>query len=341
MKSDRPDPKPRRSSLRVARSSDSSTPTDLDPRTTERASAYSNFDRLSLRSMLRIMNREDRIVPRSVAKALPQVEALSEAIYRQMHAGGRLFYLGAGTSGRLGIVDASECPPTFGVEPGRVIGLIAGGDAAIRKAVEFAEDQIDGGWNDLQAHQVGAADMVVGLAASGTTPYVVGALAECRRRNIPTGCITCNHNTPLEAQADYPVVVLVGPEVISGSTRLKSGTAQKLVLNMLTTTVMVRLGYVRGNRMVHMQLSNHKLWDRGIRMLQQEYPITEAEARRLLKMHGSVDAVMRQLESAPMPGQPMRQPKESPSPGPVPPQTPSQPPSPPPSTSSFDTDAPH
>lgn len=247
--------------------------------------------------MLRIMNREDRSVAQSVGRSIPAIEQLAEAIHRQMKSGGRLFYLGAGTSGRLGIVDASECPPTFGVEPGRVVGLIAGGDAAIRKAVEFAEDQIDGGWTDLQAYNVGPADLVVGLAASGTTPYVVGALAECRRKNIPTGCITCNQSTPLEAHSDYPVVVVVGPEVISGSTRLKSGTAQKLVLNMLTTTVMVRLGYVRGNRMVHMQLSNHKLWDRGIRMLQQEYPITEAEARRLLGLHGSVDAVMHLLEN--------------------------------------------
>jgi hypothetical protein len=177
-----------------------------------------------------------------------------------------------------------------------VVGLIAGGDAAIRKAVEFAEDQPEGGWNDLQAHRVGTADFVVGLAASGTTPYVVGALAECRRRNIPTGCITCNYNTPIVAQADFPVEVVVGAEVISGSTRLKSGTAQKLVLNMLTTTVMVRLGYVKGNRMVHMQLSNHKLWERGIRMLMLEYPLSEAQARSLLEQFGSVDAVMRQLD---------------------------------------------
>ncbi len=294
---DHPNPKPRRTAPRKSTSIQGGVSTDDMVRPTEQASTYSHFDRLSTRAMLRIMNREDRSVPRSVGRALPQVERLAEAIFQQMSAGGRLFYLGAGTSGRLGIVDASECPPTFGVEAGRVVGLIAGGDAAIRKAVEFAEDQADGGWTDLHAHQISAVDMVVGLAASGTTPYVVGALAECRRHNIPTGCITCNQNTPLEAQADYPVVVVVGPEVISGSTRLKSGTAQKLVLNMLTTIVMVRLGYVRGNRMVHMQLSNHKLWDRGIRMLQQEYPITEAEARRLLKMHGSVDAVMRQFES--------------------------------------------
>jgi len=299
---DSPNQKPRRRSPKTVTPSCISASTEADARTTEQASAYRNFDHLSIRSMLRVMNREDRSVARSVGRALPEVERLAEAIYRQMNAGGRLFYLGAGTSGRLGIVDASECPPTFGVESGRVVGLIAGGDAAIRKAVEFAEDQPDGGWNDLQAHHVGSGDVVVGLAASGTTPYVVGALAECRRRNIPTGCITCNQNSPLAAQADYPVVVVVGPEVISGSTRLKSGTAQKFVLNMLTTTVMVRLGYVRGNRMVHMQLSNNKLWDRGIRMLRQEYPITEAEARRLLNIHGSVDAVMRQLESQPPTG---------------------------------------
>jgi N-acetylmuramic acid 6-phosphate etherase len=261
---------------------------------TERASRYDRLEKMSVRALLRNINREDRTVAGRVQKAIPAIERLVEAVAERMQAGGRLVYVGAGTSGRLGIVDASECPPTYGIAHGRVVGLIAGGDRAIRKAVEFAEDDPGGGWRDLKKKRISKKDIVVGIAASGTTPYVVGALKACRLNGIPTGCITCNLKTPLAAQADYPVEVVVGPEFVTGSTRMKSGTAQKLVLNMLSTAVMIRLGRVEGNRMVDMRLSNNKLIGRGRRMLMDRLGVGEAKAARLLEKYGSVRKALAQ-----------------------------------------------
>lgn len=234
------------------------------------------------------MNQEDKTVPDAVDKALPQIEALAEKVSEQLLKGGRLFYVGAGTSGRLGVVDASECPPTFGVPHGLVVGLIAGGDRAIRKAVEFAEDSKEQGWLDLLDYQISEGDIVIGIAASGTTPYVLGALEECNKRGIPTGCITCNEGSPLAVTAKLPVVVVVGPEFVTGSSRMKAGTAQKLVLNMISTAAMIQLGRVKGNRMVDMQLSNNKLVDRGTRMVMEALHISEIDANELLLKHGSV-----------------------------------------------------
>lgn len=244
---------------------------------------------MSVTELLVDMNKEDQTVPLAVAKAIPQIEKLVAAVADKMLAGGRLFYIGAGTSGRLGVVDASECPPTFGVPQGLVVGLIAGGDTAIRKAVEFAEDDRRQGWVDLQAHDITDKDVVVGIAASGTTPYVIGALDECRRHGIVTGSISCNPDTPVSAAADFPVEVVVGPEFVTGSTRLKSGTAQKLVLNMLSTAVMIQLGRVEDNKMVNMQLSNEKLVDRGVKMLMEQLSLTDyQQAQELLLKAGSV-----------------------------------------------------
>lgn len=245
---------------------------------------------MSVRELLQNINREDQTVPQAVAKAIPQLEALVQATVERLAKGGRLFYIGAGTSGRLGVVDASECPPTYGVPHGMVVGLIAGGDSAIRKAVEFAEDDPDQAWKDLQAHNITDRDIVVGIAASGRTPYVIGGLQACRRHGIATGCIVCNAGSAVAAEADYPVEVLTGPEFVTGSTRMKAGTGQKLALNMLTTATMVRLGHVKGNKMVDMQLSNHKLVDRGIRMVMEELNLPYNEAGALLKKFGSVRA---------------------------------------------------
>lgn len=261
-------------------------------RITEQNSAYEGLERMSLHELLTAMNREDQSVPLAVAAAMPQLEALAEAVYQRMQLGGRLFYIGAGTSGRLGILDASECPPTYGVPFDRVVGLIAGGDQAIRRAVEFAEDDREQGWRDLQTWDVSKADLVVGIAASGSTPYVVGALERCQQAGIATGCISCNPGAPVVEVADFPVEVAVGPELVTGSTRMKSGTAQKLVLNMLSTSVMIRLGYVKGNKMVQMQLSNNKLVDRGVRMLMEELAIGAEEAAALLQAHGQVKAAL-------------------------------------------------
>jgi N-acetylmuramic acid 6-phosphate etherase len=205
-----------------------------------------------------------------------------------MKIGGRLFYLGAGTSGRLGVIDASECPPTFGVDHGLVIGIMAGGDKAMRKAVEFAEDNTDLGWENLQSHNIGKNDVVIGIAASGTTPYVIGALKKCQEKNITTGCIVCNANAPVSKVADFPIEVVVGPEFVTGSTRMKSGTAQKLILNMISTSVMIKLGKVKGNKMVDMHLSNNKLVDRGTKMLMQEIGVDYETAKALLNQFGSV-----------------------------------------------------
>jgi N-acetylmuramic acid 6-phosphate etherase len=257
-------------------------------KTTESDSPYEHLDTMSVHELLSGMNREDRQVPEAVAKVIPALEKLVTHTTDKMKAGGRLFYIGAGTSGRLGIVDASECPPTFGIEQGRVIGLIAGGDGAIRKAVEFAEDDTSQGWKDLQAYAVNEKDVVIGIAASGSTPYVIGALESCNRNAISTACIVCNSDSAIAAVSRFPVEVIVGPEFLTGSTRLKSGTAQKLVLNMLSTAVMIRLGHVKGNRMVDMQLSNNKLVDRGTRMIMENLKVSYSEAGALLKQAGSV-----------------------------------------------------
>lgn len=257
-------------------------------KTTEADSRYRQLEKMSVHDLLINMNSEDRTVPLAVGKAIPQIEKLVEVIIEKMRNGGRLFYIGAGTSGRLGIVDASECPPTYGVPHGMVIGLIAGGDKAIRKAVEFAEDDTQQGWKDLKKHKISDKDVVIGIAASGTTPYVIGALEKCNDNNITTGCITCNEGSPVAETAQYPVEVVVGPEFVTGSTRMKSGTAQKLVLNMISTSVMIRLGRVKGNKMIDMQLSNNKLVDRGTRMIMRETKLSYEEANRLLLKHGSV-----------------------------------------------------
>jgi N-acetylmuramic acid 6-phosphate etherase len=257
-------------------------------RITESESHYQHLEQQSLGDLLRNINREDQTVANAVAEALPQIEALTAQVVQQLRAGGRLFYMGAGTSGRLGIVDASECPPTFGVEQGLVIGLIAGGDQAIRKAVEFAEDDREQGWRDLQEHLISPADVVIGIAASGGTPYVIGALERCNAEGIVTGCITCNPGSVLAATAQFPIVAVVGPEFVTGSTRMKSGTAQKLILNMISTATMIQLGRVKGNRMVDMQLSNHKLIDRGTRMVMEATGLNYETAAHLLREEGSV-----------------------------------------------------
>jgi N-acetylmuramic acid 6-phosphate etherase len=260
---------------------------------TEQSSNYDNLEKMSVHELLVNINNEDKTVPYAVEKSIPQIEALTNAVIDKMLEGGRLFYIGAGTSGRLGIVDASECPPTYGVPHGLVVGLIAGGDSAIRKAVEFAEDDEMQGWKDLQAHQISSKDVVIGIAASGTTPYVVGALKQCRKNRITTGCITCNPDTPLAANADFPVEVITGPEFVTGSTRMKAGTAQKLVLNMISTTTMIKLGRVIGNKMVDMQLSNNKLVDRGCKLIMNELNTDYDTAQKLLQQYGSVRAVLK------------------------------------------------
>lgn len=255
---------------------------------TESESKYHSLEQMSISELLTSINKEDQTVPLAVEKALPFIEKTVEKIVEQMKKGGRLFYIGAGTSGRLGVVDASECPPTFGVSYDKVIGLIAGGDLAIRKAVENAEDNREQAAIDLQEYQINANDIVIGIAASGTTPYVLGGLEFCKQNNIPTGCITCNPESPLDQAADYPIVVVVGPEFVTGSSRMKAGTAQKMVLNMISTTAMIQLGHVKGNKMVDMKLSNDKLVDRAIRMVQNELNINYEEAEQLIDTYGNV-----------------------------------------------------
>ena len=261
-------------------------------KTTEQDSNYNHLEKMSISELLTNINNEDKTVPLAVEKALPQIEALTQNIVAKLKEGGRLFYIGAGTSGRLGIVDASECPPTFGVPHELVVGLIAGGDTAIRKAVEFAEDSTTQGWKDLQEHNITEKDVVVGIAASGTTPYVISALKKCNEQNIITGCITCNEKSPLALTAKYPIEVVVGPEFVTGSSRMKAGTAQKLVLNMLSTATMIQLGKVKGNKMVDMQLSNNKLVDRGEKMLVTALNIDKEKANELLNTYGSVRAAI-------------------------------------------------
>lgn len=256
---------------------------------TEQSSNYRHLEKMTVGELLTNINKEDQTVPAAVEKAIPQIEKLAEVAADKMLMGGRMFYIGAGTSGRLGIVDASECPPTYGVPYGLVIGIIAGGEKAITTAVEFAEDDREQGWKDLLEHNVSGKDVVIGIAASGTTPYVIGALEECRKRGIITGSISCNPESPVSAAADFPIEVVVGPEFVTGSTRMKSGTAQKLVLNMISTTVMIHLGRVEDNKMVNMQLTNDKLVDRGTKMLMERVKIQDYEiAKELLLKHGSV-----------------------------------------------------
>lgn len=256
--------------------------------TTESSSRYTGLENMSVRELLANINNEDKTVPLAVEKAIPAIEKLINEIVRKMKDGGRLFYIGAGTSGRIGILDASEIPPTYGMPQGRVIGLIAGGDTAIRKSVEHAEDDFSQAWKDLEVHNIGSKDVLIGIAASGRTPYVIGGLREAQAHAVLTGCVVCNTSSEVAKHATFPVEVVVGPEFVTGSTRMKSGTAQKLVLNMISTTVMIRLGHVKGNKMVDMQLSNAKLVIRGTRMVMEELNISQEEAERLLRQFGSV-----------------------------------------------------
>ena len=255
---------------------------------TESSSHYQDLDKMSTLDLLQNINREDQTVALSVEKEIPAIEAFVNACSERMAQGGRLFYIGAGTSGRLGIVDASECPPTFGIDHGIVVGLIAGGDAAIRKAVEFAEDDRDQAWIDLEQYTMTELDTVVGIAASGSTPYVLGGIEKAKEHGLLTAGISCNPDSPLAAAVEFPIAPVVGPEFVTGSTRMKSGTAQKLVLNMISTSLMIKLGRVKGNKMVDMQLSNHKLVDRGARMVAEETGVSMQEAQALLLEHGSV-----------------------------------------------------
>lgn len=255
---------------------------------TEQQSLYNDLEKKSVREILEDINNEDKKVALAVEKAIPQIEKLVSQIIPRMKQGGRLFYMGAGTSGRLGVLDASEIPPTFGMPPTLVIGLIAGGDVALRKPVENAEDDTNKGWEELKERNINDKDTVIGIAASGTTPYVIGALHEARRHGILTGCITSNPDSPMAQEADVPIEMIVGPEYITGSSRMKSGTGQKMILNMITTSIMIHLGRVKGNKMVNMQLSNKKLIDRGTRMLIEELGLDYDSAKALLLMHGSV-----------------------------------------------------
>lgn len=256
---------------------------------TEQPSPYHHLEKMSIGELLININKEDQTVPFAVEKAIPQIEKLAEAVSDKMLMGGRLFYIGAGTSGRLAVVDASECPPTYGVPYGLVVAIIAGGEKAITTAIEFAEDDAEQGWKDLTAYNVSDKDVVIGIAASGTTPYVIGALNECRKQGIITGSISCNPESPVSAAADFPIEVVVGPEIVTGSTRMKSGTAQKLVLNMISTSVMIQLGRVEDNKMVNMQLTNEKLIDRGVLMLMERLKWTDYEkTKQLLLKSGSV-----------------------------------------------------
>lgn len=256
---------------------------------TESESNYRRLDQMSVKDLLTNINREDKTVADATEKAIPQIEQLVQIIADKMLAGGRLFYIGAGTSGRLAVVDASECPPTYGVPTGLVIAIIAGGNKAITEAVEFAEDDQEQGWIDLQEHHVNEKDVVIGIAASGTTPYVISALNKCRQHNIVTGSISCNPDAPISAAADYPIEAVVGPEFVTGSTRMKSGTAQKLILNMISTSVMIQLGRVEDNKMVNMQLTNEKLIERGVKMLMEKMQTNDYEAAKtLLLQSGSV-----------------------------------------------------
>ena len=255
---------------------------------TEQPSLHDHLEQQSVRELLEGINEEDQKVALAVRKCIPQIERLVTDIVERMQRGGRLFYIGAGTSGRLGVLDASEIPPTFGMPPGRVIGLIAGGDRALRNAVENAEDNPMRGWEELQEHRIGPDDTVIGIAASGTTPYVIHALRAARTHGILTASICSNPDAPISREADIAIEMIVGPEFVTGSSRMKSGTGQKMILNMISTATMIKLGRVKGNRMVNMQLSNQKLVDRGTRMVMDELHLPYEQARELLLRHGSV-----------------------------------------------------
>jgi len=266
-------------------------------RITESSSNYDHLEQMTTIDLLMNMNLEDQKVAQAVNNQLTAIEAFVEACYLRMKNGGRLFYIGAGTSGRLGVVDASECPPTFGIDHGIVVGIIAGGDLAIRKAVEFAEDDTEQGWKDLENYTINSNDTVVGIAASGTTPYVLGAITKANENGLLTGGITCNPGSPLTHIVQFPMVPEVGPEFVTGSTRMKSGTAQKLVLNMISTSLMIKLGKVKGNKMVDMQLSNDKLIDRGVKMIMGEIPVSYEQAAELLTKFGSVRKAVEQFNA--------------------------------------------
>lgn len=259
---------------------------------TEQPSLYDDLDKKSVKEILEDINTEDHKVADAVQKAIPQIEKLVTLIIPRVKKGGRIFYMGAGTSGRLGVLDASEIPPTFGMPPTVVIGLIAGGDTALRNPVENAEDDMSRGWEELLQHHINSEDTVIGIAASGTTPYVIGAMRTAREHGILTGCITSNPNSPMATEADVPIEVIVGPEYVTGSSRMKSGTAQKMILNMISTTIMIELGRVQGNKMVNMQLSNQKLIDRGTRMIIEELHLDYEKAEALLLLHGSVKSAI-------------------------------------------------
>ena len=264
-------------------------------KSTEKESKYEHLEKMSTLDLLSNINMEDLTVPQVIEGIIPDIENLVNVVVSQLEKGGRLFYMGAGTSGRLGVVDASECPPTFGVPHELVVGIIAGGESAIRKAVENAEDDTKQGWDDLKQHDINQKDIVIGIAASGTTPYVISALEKCNELGIKTGCITCNADSPLANTAKHPVVAVVGPEFVTGSTRMKAGTAQKLILNMLSTATMIKLGKVKGNKMVDMQLSNAKLVDRAIKMIIDETGVSAQKASELLDAHGSVRKAVESL----------------------------------------------
>ena len=257
-------------------------------KTTEQQSNYTNLENKSTLNIITEINKEDQTIALSINKNLIKIELVINKVYESISKGGRLFYIGSGTSGRLGVLDASECPPTFGVNNDLVVAIIAGGDKAIRNSQEYAEDSLDQGWLDLKKKNISKNDFVIGIAASGTTPYVLGAIKYCNKNNIQTGCITCNKNSPLSQVAKFPIEIVVGPEYLTGSSRMKAGTAQKMVLNMITTTTMIKLGRVKNNLMVDMQLSNEKLIDRGIRIVKEELKITSEQARKLIKKTNSV-----------------------------------------------------
>ena len=255
---------------------------------TEKNSLYNNLHKMSTEEIINNIHKEDQKAVKSIKKALPKVSLIINKIFEKLNNNGRLFYIGAGTSGRLGVLDASECPPTFGTEPGKVIGIIAGGDVALRNSIENAEDDELQAWKDLKKHKISKNDFVIGIAASGTTPYVISALKNCKDNNIPTGCITCNPDSPLSNNSDYPIEIIVGPEFLTGSSRMKAGTIQKLILNMISTTVMIKLGHVKGNKMIDMQLSNNKLYDRGTRILMKELKIDKKIAEKLINKYKSI-----------------------------------------------------
>jgi len=266
-------------------------------RITEKNSEYSNLEKSTVCDLLKNINNEDKKVAFAVEKSIKSIEKLTNAALKQLKKGGRVFYIGSGTSGRLGIVDASECPPTFGVDHNTVIGIIAGGDNAIRKAVEFAEDDVNAGWEQLKQHNITSNDFVIGLSASGYTPYVIGAIQNCAKNKIKTGCVTSNAGSLLARECDYAIEVIVGPEFVTGSTRMKSGTALKLVLNMISTSIMIKLGRIKGNKMVDMQPLNNKLLERGANIIVSMYGVDFEKARKMLVDLGSVRAVINLYEN--------------------------------------------